>query len=110
MLGVKLEDSPSSVHAWLMFHHGASKWLSHSSAMHLVLVLRSHNSTSWFLLLQVVVDAFDPSVLVSDCATHVLDFATVKEEELYDIHIPLNITVGECSFHGNPACFCLQCW
>lgn len=47
------------------------------------------------LLPQVVVDAFDPSVLVSDCATHVLDFATVSEEELYDINIPLNLTVGE---------------
>jgi histone-arginine methyltransferase CARM1 len=45
--------------------------------------------------LQVVVDAFDPSVLVSDCATHVLDFASIKEEELYDINIPLNLTVGE---------------
>jgi histone-arginine methyltransferase CARM1 len=46
--------------------------------------------------LQVVVDAFDPSVLVSDCATHVLDFASIKEEDLYDINIPLNLTVGEC--------------
>lgn len=44
--------------------------------------------------LQVVVDAFDPSVLVSDCATRVFDFTTVKEEELHDISIPLNLTVG----------------
>jgi histone-arginine methyltransferase CARM1 len=55
------------------------------------------------LRLQVVVDAFDPSVLVSDCATHVLDFATAKEEELYDISIPLNLTVGEGSQQLN--CF-----
>lgn len=45
--------------------------------------------------LQVVVDAFDPSVLVSDCATHVFDFATMKETELHDINIPLNLVVGE---------------
>lgn len=44
---------------------------------------------------QVVVDAFDPSVLVSDCATHVLDFTSLKEDELHDIMIPLNLTVGE---------------
>lgn len=44
---------------------------------------------------QVVVDAFDPSVLVSDCATHVFDFSTMKEEELHDIHIPLDLLVGE---------------
>ncbi|WIA08179.1 hypothetical protein OEZ85_007633 [Tetradesmus obliquus] len=54
---------------------------------------------------QVVVDAFDPSVLVSDCATHVLDFATVSEEELYDINIPLNLTVAHpCTLHG------VACW
>lgn len=45
--------------------------------------------------MQVVVDAFDPSVLVSDCATRVFDFGTMKEEELYDISIPLSLTVGE---------------
>jgi hypothetical protein len=42
----------------------------------------------------VVVDAFDPSVLVSDCATHVFDFSTMKEEELHDIRIPLDLLVG----------------
>lgn len=41
-------------------------------------------------------DAFDPSVLVSDCATHVFDFSTMKEEELHDIRIPLDLLVGEC--------------
>eukprot|EP00879_Flechtneria_rotunda_P016020 GHRR01016756.1.p1 GENE.GHRR01016756.1~~GHRR01016756.1.p1 ORF type:complete len:244 (+),score=67.36 GHRR01016756.1:488-1219(+) len=46
---------------------------------------------------QVVVDAFDPSVLVSDCASRIFDFATVKEEELHDINIFLSLTVGKCS-------------
>lgn len=48
-----------------------------------------------FLCTQVVVDAFDPSVLVSDCATRVFDFSTMKEEELHDIQIPLDLLVGE---------------
>lgn len=47
------------------------------------------------LSMQVVVDAFDPSVLVSDCATRVFDFSTMKEEELHDIHIPLDLLVGK---------------
>lgn len=49
----------------------------------------------WWCLLQVVVDAFDPSVLVSDCATRVFDFSTMKEEELHDIRIPLDLLVCE---------------
>eukprot|EP00775_Hariotina_reticulata_P011763 gene11763-11908_t len=54
---------------------------------------------------QVVVDAFDPSVLVSDCATRVFDFATMKETELHDISIPLNLVVAHpCTLHG------IACW
>lgn len=50
---------------------------------------------------QVVVDAFDPSVLVSDCATRVFDFSTMKEEELHDIQIPLDLLVAHpCTLHG----------
>lgn len=48
-----------------------------------------------YVCTQVVVDAFDPSVLVSDCATRVFDFSTMKEEELHDIQIPLDLLVGE---------------
>lgn len=48
-----------------------------------------------FSVAQVVVDAFDPSVLVSDCATHVFDFSTMQEAELHDIRIPLDLLVGE---------------
>lgn len=52
--------------------------------------------------MQVVVDAFEPNILVSDCATKVFDFATMKEDELHDISIPLNLTVGECALQ--PPC------
>ena len=44
---------------------------------------------------QVVVDAFDPALLVSGAATHVIDFASVAEAELHDIRIPLRLAVGE---------------
>lgn len=56
-----------------------------------------------------VVDAFDPSVLVSDCATRVFDFSTMKEEELYDIRIPLDLLVG---MYITPACIAstVPCW
>jgi hypothetical protein len=47
------------------------------------------------LVKQVVVDAFDPGVLVSDISTKVLDFRTVQDSELHDISIPLDYTVGE---------------
>lgn len=40
-------------------------------------------------------DAFDPSVLVSEARTEVLDFRTIKEEELYEIKMPLNQQIGE---------------
>ncbi|KAI8468281.1 MAG: putative histone-arginine methyltransferase CARM1 [Monoraphidium minutum] len=43
---------------------------------------------------QVVVDAFDPSILVSGCATRVFDFATATEADLADIEIPLSLTVA----------------
>jgi hypothetical protein len=50
---------------------------------------------------QVVVDAFDPGILVSGCATRVFDFATVSEAELHNIDIPLELTVGTpTTVHG----------
>mmetsp|Transcript_39558 Transcript_39558/g.101136 ORF Transcript_39558/g.101136 Transcript_39558/m.101136 type:complete len:360 (+) Transcript_39558:375-1454(+) len=54
---------------------------------------------------QVVVDAFDPSVLVSDARTEVLDFRTIKEEQLHVINMPLNQQiVSDCLVHG------IACW
>ena len=47
------------------------------------------------MLLQVVVDAIDPSCLVSGCATRQFDFLEMQEEELYNIVIPLDLEVGE---------------
>ena len=40
---------------------------------------------------QVVVDAFDQSVLSSTCATKIFDFGTMQPEELHDIIIPLQL-------------------
>ncbi|CBI36866.3 unnamed protein product, partial [Vitis vinifera] len=36
-----------------------------------------------------VVDAFDPRLLVAPSISHTIDFAKIKEEELYEIEIPL---------------------
>lgn len=54
---------------------------------------------------QVVVDAFDPSVLVSDARTEVLDFRTIKEEQLHVINMPLNQQIGEAWPQASPAPF-----
>ncbi|XP_057431430.1 probable histone-arginine methyltransferase 1.4 [Lotus japonicus] len=54
---------------------------------------------------QPVVDAFDPRLLIAPSMLHVLDFTKIKEEELYEIDIPLRFiaTVG-ARVHG------LACW
>ncbi|GKB47170.1 probable histone-arginine methyltransferase 1.3 [Tanacetum coccineum] len=43
---------------------------------------------------QPVVDAFDPRLLVAPAISHVIDFSTVKEEDLYEIKIPLKFTAS----------------
>ncbi|MEW5310733.1 MAG: hypothetical protein WDW38_002501 [Sanguina aurantia] len=55
---------------------------------------------------QVVVDAFDSAVLVSNCATKVYDFGTVPEKALHDIVIPLQLMVAKANttIHG------IACW
>lgn len=51
--------------------------------------------------LQVVVDAFDPALVVSSTAVKSFDFGTISEAELQDIAIPLQLTVGlPCVIHG----------
>ncbi|WVZ17965.1 hypothetical protein V8G54_005287 [Vigna mungo] len=52
-----------------------------------------------------VVDAFDPRLLIGAPMFHVIDFTKIKEEELYEIDIPLRFiaTVG-ARLHG------LACW
>ncbi|GAA0158786.1 protein modifying enzyme [Lithospermum erythrorhizon] len=54
---------------------------------------------------QPVVDAFDPRLLVSPAMSHVINFTSIKEEELYEIDIPLKFiaSVG-ARIHG------LACW
>ncbi|KAK9288899.1 hypothetical protein L1049_017368 [Liquidambar formosana] len=54
---------------------------------------------------QPVVDAFDPRLLVAPSISHVIDFTKIKEEELYEIDIPLKFiaSVGT-RVHG------LACW
>ncbi|KAK9826683.1 hypothetical protein WJX74_009723 [Apatococcus lobatus] len=54
---------------------------------------------------QVVVDAIDPSVLVSACASRQFDFLEMQEQELHNIVIPLDLEVAcDCRVHG------LACW
>ncbi|KAI4364438.1 hypothetical protein MLD38_020531 [Melastoma candidum] len=54
---------------------------------------------------QPVVDAFDPRLLVAAPLFHIIDFTKVKEEDLYEIDIPLKFTatVGT-KVHG------IACW
>ncbi|EPS70406.1 hypothetical protein M569_04353, partial [Genlisea aurea] len=54
---------------------------------------------------QPVVDAFDPRLLVAPAISHVIDFTSTKEEELFEIDVPLRYTsaVG-ARIHG------LACW
>lgn len=54
---------------------------------------------------QPVVDAFDPRLLVAPAIFHTIDFTQVKEEDLYEIDIPLKFiaSVGT-RVHG------LACW
>ncbi|KAJ8766487.1 hypothetical protein K2173_022546 [Erythroxylum novogranatense] len=54
---------------------------------------------------QPVVDAFDPRLLVAPAVFHAIDFSQIKEEDLYEIEIPLKFiaSVGT-RVHG------LACW
>ncbi|OAY67044.1 putative histone-arginine methyltransferase CARM1 [Ananas comosus] len=64
-----------------------------------------YNSAFQGYFSQPVVDAFDPRVLVSPPISHKLDFTRMKEEDLYDIDIPLNFVASVGTrVHG------LACW
>lgn len=61
--------------------------------------LFSHSVQGYFS--QVVVDAFDPAVLASLSTCKNFDFGTIKEEELHDIKIPINLQAErQCDIHG----------
>lgn len=64
-----------------------------------------HGSAFQGYFSQPVVDAFDPRLLVAPAISHLINFTSVKEEELYEIDIPLKFTssVGT-RIHG------LACW
>ncbi|KAJ4968802.1 hypothetical protein NE237_015503 [Protea cynaroides] len=64
-----------------------------------------HGSAFQGYFSQPVVDAFDPRLLVAPAIFHTIDFTSVKEEELYEIEIPLSFiaSVGT-RVHG------LACW
>lgn len=54
---------------------------------------------------QPVVDAFDPRLLVAPAIFHTMDFTAAKEEDFYEINIPLNFTATMAArVHG------LACW
>lgn len=51
---------------------------------------------------QVIVDAIDPSAIVSNCATKTFDFGSIKESELTNITIPLQLQVGMSALFASP--------
>lgn len=54
---------------------------------------------------QPVVDAFDPRLLVAPAISHVINFTSIKEEDLYEINIPLRFIANVGTrVHG------LACW
>ncbi|KAM3345190.1 putative histone-arginine methyltransferase 1.3 [Capsicum galapagoense] len=54
---------------------------------------------------QPVVDAFDPRLLIAPAISHVINFTSIKEEDLYEIEIPLKFTSPVSTrVHG------LACW
>lgn len=52
-------------------------------------------------VVQVVVDAIDPAVLVSRAETKLYDFGTIEEDELHDITIPLDLQISELAIIFN---------
>ncbi|KAF8401488.1 hypothetical protein HHK36_012428 [Tetracentron sinense] len=64
-----------------------------------------HGSAFQGYFSQPVVDAFDPRLLVAPAIFHTIDFTSVKEEELYEIEIPLKFVASVGTrVHG------LACW
>ncbi|XP_015076982.1 probable histone-arginine methyltransferase 1.3 [Solanum pennellii] len=54
---------------------------------------------------QPVVDAFDPRLLVAPAISHAINFTLIKEEDLYEIEIPLKFACSVSTrIHG------LACW
>ncbi|KAJ8539807.1 hypothetical protein K7X08_014059 [Anisodus acutangulus] len=64
-----------------------------------------HGSAYQGYFSQPVVDAFDPRLLVAPAVSHVINFSSIKEEDLYEIDIPLRfLSTVSTRIHG------LACW
>eukprot|EP00850_Spirogloea_muscicola_P016734 SM000138S00041 [mRNA] locus=s138:87622:91910:- [translate_table: standard] len=64
-----------------------------------------HAAASSGYFAQPVVDAFDPRILIAPPIVHVINFLEAKEEDLYEIDIPLSFTAATAArVHG------LACW
>ncbi|XP_008786717.1 probable histone-arginine methyltransferase CARM1 isoform X1 [Phoenix dactylifera] len=64
-----------------------------------------HGSAFQGYFSQPVVDAFDPRLLVSPPIFHTLDFTCIKEEDLYEIDIPLNFIASVGTRVNGLACW-----
>ncbi|CAK9238579.1 unnamed protein product [Sphagnum jensenii] len=64
-----------------------------------------HDSAFQGYFSQPVVDAFDPRLLIAAPVIHTIDFTTAKEEDLFEIDVPLEFqSVVAARVHG------LACW
>ncbi|XP_013627069.1 PREDICTED: probable histone-arginine methyltransferase 1.3 isoform X2 [Brassica oleracea var. oleracea] len=54
---------------------------------------------------QPVVDAFDPRLLVAPPMFHTIDFTQMKEEDFYEMDIPLKFTASMCTRVHRLACW-----
>ncbi|DBA90994.1 TPA: hypothetical protein ACH3X2_004201 [Trebouxia sp. C0005] len=64
-----------------------------------------HKEAAAAYFTQVVVDAIDPSVIVSQCASKTFDFGSITDPELINFTIPLQLQIGRaCVVHG------IACW
>ncbi|KAJ0601971.1 putative methyltransferase [Helianthus annuus] len=59
---------------------------------------------------QPVVDAFDPRLLVAPAVSHVINFTTIKEEDLYEIDVPLKFSASVGTRVHGLACCTVQRW
>ncbi|KAJ4834064.1 putative histone-arginine methyltransferase 1.3 [Turnera subulata] len=69
-----------------------------------------YNSAFQGYFTQPVVDAFDPRVLVAPAIFHVINFTEIKEEDLYEIDIPLKFIASVGARVHGLACCTVQRW
>ncbi|WJZ90361.1 hypothetical protein VitviT2T_009509 [Vitis vinifera] len=79
----------STVASESAFSTGGRVVSKHRSRLHPDTLEALMCAQSWLWKEKEVVDAFDPRLLVAPSISHTIDFAKIKEEELYEIEIPL---------------------